>query len=285
MGSRSLGLVHHFHHAAPIVEALGAPGHAPVAAQAQGIEHDIAQPGFFQHQGHAVDVLHRFQRDNGLTGNVTERGDFLADARRDGLVAAADYGVGLDTDGAEFLDAVLGGLGLEFLGCGEVGEEGQVDVVDVVAADVVAHLTDGLQEREALDVSDGAADFDDNHLRPRLFGEPEYAFLDVIGHVGHGLYRPAEEVAAALLGDEVHVDVAGCEIGTAGEFQVDEPLVVAQVQVGLAAVMGDKYFAVLVRRHCAGVDVQVWIEFQYRNAEATALQDAADGSDTDALAQ
>ena len=180
---------------------------------------------------------------------------------------------------------MLGGLGLEFLGCGEVGEEGQVDVVDVVAADVVSHLPDGLQEGEALYVSDGAADFDNNHLRPRLIGEPEYTLLDVVGDVRHGLYRPAKEVAAALLGDEVHVDVASGEVGAAGEFQVNEPLIVAEVQVGLPAVVSDEYLAVLIRRHCAGVDVQVRVKLQYRNAEATAFQYAADGSDTDALAQ
>ena len=62
-------------------------------------------------------------------------------------------------------------------------------------------------------------------------------------------------------------------------------LVVAQVEVGLAAVVSDENLAVLVRRHGAGIDVQIGVEFQHRNAKATAFQDAADGSDTDALAQ
>ena len=33
------------------------------------------------------------------------------------------------------------------------------------APDVLAHLADGLEERQALDVADGAADLDDHHVR------------------------------------------------------------------------------------------------------------------------
>ena len=44
------------------------------------------------------------------------------------------------------------------------GHEGDVDVADVVAADVEAELPDGLEEREDLDVADGAADLGDDHV-------------------------------------------------------------------------------------------------------------------------
>ena len=62
------------------------------------------------------------------------------------------------------LDALLGGLGLELAGGGDVGEEGDVDVVDVLAPHIVAHLADGLEEGLALDVADGAADLDDDDV-------------------------------------------------------------------------------------------------------------------------
>ena len=79
--------------------------------------------------------------------------------------------------------------------------------------------------------------------------------LDGVCDVGDGLDCAAEEVALALAGDDVAVDLAGGEVGCAGEFYVDESLVVAEVKVGFAAVAGDEYFAVLVGGHCAGVDV------------------------------
>ena len=45
----------------------------------------------------------------------------------------------------------------------------------------------------------------------------------------------------------------------AGEADVDEPLVVAQVEVGLRAVRGDEDLAVLVRGHGPRIDVEVGV--------------------------
>ena len=53
-----------------------------------------------------------------------------------------------------------------------------------------------------------------------------------------------------------------------GQVLVDEALVVAQVQVGLGAVVGDEDFAVLVGRHGARIDVDVRVELEHRDREA-----------------
>ena len=47
------------------------------------------------------------------------------------------------------------------------------------------------------------------------------------------------------------------------EVLVDEPLVVAEVEVGLAAVLGDEDLAVLAGVHGAGVDVDVGVELAH----------------------
>ncbi len=117
-----------------------------------------------------IDVADRLQGDDGVAGDIAERRNLLADAAGHRVIAAADDGVGLDADGPKLLDAVLGRLGLQLLGRRYVRKEGQVDVEDVVAADLVAHLADGLQEGEALDIADGAADLDDDDLRAGLGG-------------------------------------------------------------------------------------------------------------------
>ncbi len=44
------------------------------------------------------------------------------------------------------------------------------------------------------------------------------------------------------------------------ETLVDEALVVAQVEVGLGAVVGDEHLAVLERTHGARIDVQIGVE-------------------------
>ena len=83
---------------------------------------------------------------------------------RDQPVRAAHDHVGLDAAAAQLGDRVLGGLGLLLPRRAEVGHQGEVDVADVVTADVPAELADGLDERDDLDVADGAADLDDDHV-------------------------------------------------------------------------------------------------------------------------
>ena len=86
----------------------------------------------------------------------------------------------------------------------------------------------------------------------------------------------AEIIAAALLGNDGFVDAAGGPVVVAGQLGIGEALVVAQVEVGLGAVIGDVDFAVLVRTHGAGIDVQVGIALLEGDAETTTFQQAAD---------
>src|SRR5207247_5875955 len=59
--------------------------------------------------------------------------------------------------------------------------EGEVHVNDVLAADVLLELSNGLEEREPLDVAHGPADLDDDDVRvPR---HPTDARLDLVGDV------------------------------------------------------------------------------------------------------
>lgn len=54
-----------------------------------------------------------------------------------------------------------------------------------------------------------AVDGDDGHALDPV--------LDRVGHMGHDLHRPAKVVAAALLVDDIQVDLAGRDVVLAGE--------------------------------------------------------------------
>jgi hypothetical protein len=71
----------------------------------------------------------------------------------------------------------------------------------------------------------------------------------------------------------------------AREVLVDEALVVADVEVGLGAVLGDEDLAVLERAHGARVDVQVRVELLRADRQAPGLQQASEGRRDDALPQ
>ncbi len=111
-------------------------------------------------------------------------------------IGPAEQDVRLNADRSEVADAVLRGLGLELAGRADERHERQVDVQRVVAADVLAELSDRFEERQALDVADRAADFDEHDvdvLRDRPNG-----VLDFVGDVRNHLHGAAEVVAAAF---------------------------------------------------------------------------------------
>ena len=81
------------------------------------------------------------------------------------------------------------------------------------------------------------------------------------------------------------VDLAGREIAGAARARAHEALVVAQIEVGLRAVVGDVHLAVLKRAHRARVDVDVGIELHQPDLQAARLEDRAEAGRGNALAE
>ena len=100
--------------------------------------------------------------------------------------------------------------------------------------------------------------------------------LDFVGDVRNHLHGLAQELAAPLLVDDRQVDLAGRVVRVAGQRAVREPLVVAQVEVGLAAVVEHVDFAVLIGAHRARIDVDVRIELLHPHAQAACFEQHAD---------
>ena len=222
--------------------------------------------------------------DHRVDRHVAQRGDLALQLGADRGVAAAHDGVGLDAPAAQLGDRVLGGLGLLLARRPDERHQRDVHVGDVVPADVEAELPDRLEEREDLDVADRAADLGDHHVDV-VGGQAGDAALDLVGDVRDDLDRLAEVVAPALGGQHRRVDRPGGGVRVLRQVLVDEPLVVAEVEVGLAAVVGDEHLAVLERVHRAGVDVDVRVELLHGDPEAPGLQQSTEGGGGDALAE
>ena len=111
------------------------------------------------------------------------------------------------------------------------------------------------------------------------------AVLDLVGDVRDHLDGAAEVVAAALAPDDRVVDRAGRDVRAARGVDVGEALVVAEVEVGLGAVLGDEHLAVLERAHRARVDVDVRVELLERDRQAAGDEQPADRGRGDALAE
>ena len=222
-------------------------------------------------------------RDDGFEADVAEIGDLAALAVWDRAVAAAEQHLRLDADVLEFLDRVLGGLGLELAGARDPGDEREVEEHRALGAEIVAELADGLEEGKALDVADGAADLDEREVVG--VGAGDDGVLDGVGDVGDHLDGGAEIVAAAFLRDDVGIDAAGGGVVGAGRVDAGETFVVAEVEIRFGAVVGDEDLAVLVGRHRSGVDVEVGVELAQADGVAAGLEQGGKGRRGDPLAE
>ncbi len=234
---------------------------------------------------HLVDVVDVLRRHDGVERQRSEQRDLLADVGRQLGLAAAEQHVRLDADPSQLVDRVLRGLGLELTRVTDVRNQRQVDEEAVAAPDVDGELTDRLEERERLDVADGAADLGDHHVDIVGLGDQLDPVLDLVGDVRDDLNGRAEVVAAALALDDRVVDPAGRDVRGACRVDVGEALVVPEVQVGLGAVLGHEDLAVLVGRHRARIDVDVRIELLQPDAEPARHEQAADRCRGDPLSE
>ena len=257
---------------------MGLPG-----PDVQDLDNAFVQAFLVQEQGNFVNIVHVLGGDHRLGLDVAEQGDLGLDVLAEDFFGAAQEQVGLDADGAQFLDAVLGGLGLDLAGGLDEGHQGEVDVADVVLAQVALELADGLEKGQALDVAHGAADLDDGHVHRR--SHLADGLLDFVGDVGDDLDRAPQIVAPALLGDDVVVDAAGGEIVLLAQGYGGVALVMPQVQVGFGPVFGDEDLAVLEGVHGAGIHVDVRVQLLKGDAQAPGLQQRPDGRRRHSLAQ
>ena len=201
------------------------------------------------------------------------------------VIGAQHDNVGLDTKAAQLLNGVLRGLGLDLVGGGNIGNKRHVDVADVLGAGLLAILADGLDKRLGLDVADRAAQLGDDHVGAGLLLNAAELVLNGVRDVRDHLHGAAQKVAATLAGDQALIDGAGRKVGIAGQVLVNKTLVVAQIQIGLVAVLGHKDLAMLEWAHGTGVDVQIRVGLLHRYLVTARLEQTAQRGRGNTLAQ
>ena len=249
--------------------------------QAQIAQHDLSQMLVLHHQGDLIENAGVEVLQHMVRADVAEQGELVADVLRQGVVGAAHEHVRPQADALQLADAALRRLRLHLAGGLEIRDEGDEQDDGILLADLILELADGLQEGLALHVADRAADLDDGDL---VLAAVEAA-LDLVGDVRDDLHRAPAEVAAALALEHRAVHAAGRHVRNARQALVDEALIVAEIQVGLRAVVRDEHLAVLDRVHRAGVDVDIGVELLHRHGIAARLEQPAERSGRDPLAE
>src|SRR5258708_13105912 len=177
---------------------------------------------------------------------------------------------------------MLGRLGLQFSGRIDPRHQGEMDEADPLAAEFVAQLADRFEERQALDVADRAADLAKKKILAMEIGCDE--FLDRIGDVGDHLQCRAKILAAPLAPDYGRIDTPGGDAVALARGGADIALVMAEVEVGLGAIIGDEDLAVLIGAHRPRIDIEVGVELTQAYLKPARLQQRAERRGADALA-
>ena len=141
----------------------------------------------------------------------------------------------------------------------------------VARIDFEFELARRFQKRQTFDVAGRPADLRNGDVHVVPVERTDGAF-DLVGDMRDDLDRAAEITAFAFPRDDAAVDFARGVIAGFGTGDPGDPFIVAEIQVGLRAVVGDENFAVLVRAHGAGVDVQVRIQFLHGDPVAAFFQ-------------
>ena len=190
------------------------------------------------------------------------------------LIRSAKKEVGLDTDLAQLLDAVLRGLGFQLPADSQKRDQSQMEEQDILLTDIKTKLPDGFQKRQRLDIAHGSADLDDGQIL--ALGDPADAVFDFLGDVGNDLHGSAEVLTAPLLGDDGLVNLSRRDAVLPFQIYIGEALVMAEVQVGLRPILGHEDLAVLKGVHRSGIHVQIGIHLHQSDIEASIFQKRSD---------
>ena len=188
-------------------------------------------------------------------------------------IAAADQDVRLNSDAEQFLDAVLSRLRFQFAGRRNEGHQREMHEDDVFRTKLEAHLANRFQKWQRFDVADRAADFDEHNVNS--LGYFAKCGFDFVGNMRNYLNGFAEIVTTALFGDDGLVEATSGPVVVARQVRGSEALVVAEVEIRFGAVISDEHFSVLIRRHGAGINVQVGIALLEGDAKAAAFEQTA----------
>src|SRR5688572_3029251 len=240
------------------------------------VDDKLVKPLVVKRKRHLIDRRHVEGRYDRVLLHVTEQSDLSPKVHRQRSFRPTQKNIGCDTDLAKFFYRVLCRLCLQFAGGSYIRNERNVDKYCIPLPFFVAYLADRFHKRQRLDIADRSADLDDQNIRLMLAGNHPDRGLDLVCDVRDNLDGLAEIIAAAFLFDDRKVDPAAGPVVRLREFCVGEPFVMAKVEIGLGAVVGNKHLAVLERGHRARIDVDIRVQLHHLHRHPAGLQQAPD---------
>ena len=215
----------------------------------------LVEPFVVKHQRHFINPFDILCGNHGILGDVTEMGDFIFDFLVEHAIGAAQKNIRLNSQPGQLFDAMLRRFGFQFAAAGDVRHQSQVNIQNILAAQVPSHLAHRFQERQPLDIAHRAADLTDGDIIS--FGGGEDAPFDLVGDMRDHLNRAAKVIAAPFLGNHRLVNLPRRAVIFPPHGGGHITFVVAEVHIGLGAIVGDEHLAMLIRAHGAWIDIDI----------------------------
>jgi len=164
-----------------------------------------------------------------------------------------------------------------------MGEKGDMNIEDILPPHITSHLADGLQKWKPLYVAHSASHLDNNHIGFRLLSYLPKTPLYLIGDMRHHLDGATKEHTLPLLSDDGTINLPGGHTGGSGEVGIDEAFVMTQVEVSFGTILGNVDLAMLIRRHCTWIDIDIRVQLLNGDRDITTLQNLPYGCGSDTL--
>ncbi len=246
------------------------------AWQVETLEDRLREMLVLHHERHLVDELCVRVLQYMVRRHITEEADLLTNLLRNRILGTADEDVRMKTESLELTYAHLCRLRLQLLGRMQVRNQRHMNHDSILMTDLLLELTDRLEKRLGLDITDGTTDLDDGDTILVLVIRMIEITLDLVCDVWDDLHGVSLILAVALLVQDRPVDLTGGNIAPVIQGLVDETLVVTQIEVRLRTIIRDENLTMLDRVHRTRIDVDIRVELLHGNLIAARLQKTAE---------
>ena len=246
------------------------------ARQVETLEDRLREMLVLHHERHLVDELCVRVLQYMVRRHITEEADLLTNLLRNRILGTADEDVRMKTESLELTYAHLCRLRLQLLGRMQVRNQRHMNHDSILMTDLLLELTDRLEERLGLDITDGTTDLDDGDTILVLVIRMIEITLDLVRDVWDDLHGVSLILAVALLVQNGPVHLSGGDIASMIQGLVDETLVVTEIEVGFRTIIRDENLTMLDRVHRTRIDVDIRVELLHGNLIAARLQKTAE---------
>ena len=225
----------------------------------------------FQHQRCFIQITDRCIFNDAVGLYVAEKCNLVLDGLRQTTIASGNDDIRTYAEILQFLDRMLGRLGLVLVGAGNIRNQRYMQEAAVFRL-FNGNLSDCFNERLGFHITDCTADFRNDNISTCLVADRIDEALDFICNMRNDLYGFAQIFTSSFLLKNIPVNLAGCQIGILIQIFIDESFIVTQVQICFCTIVCYENFTMLVRGHGTRIHIDIRIKFLRNDLESSLLQ-------------